>query len=322
MRLATLTKLSMGILFALLYLFLADSLRTTESIWLLERLMGISAYFLLIGVVVIGELRMLGFRRLFWLHCRAGVATFYLAMLHLISAALDEFQWGKDLYLADFLGTNFSDIWMAFLSLGAFAFYLIFFVGITSSSKAIRKFGFKRWKYLHYITYLILIMVFAHSILLGTDMRHSELRSVLFPLSVFLFTFSMLLLLIRVTKSKEGGGVYRAIFLAIVASAAVAVSADMYRTSLEYRESLALAIDDAEYQVTLAELSNQHLAESASALRDGINEARLLILNVSSQIEILGVELDELTQPEPEPPPEIVIPPEYDEEHEEDEYDD
>ena len=198
------------------------------------------AYIFLFFALLAGELRMLGINTLCRIHCFLGFASFYAALLHLISAVSDKYKWGASLSLPDYLGFNYSDKWMICMSLGAFAFYLIIFVSASSSSGAIKAFGCRRWKLLHKASYLALIMVFSHSIVLGTDLNHSDIRAVIYPLMVFSFSFLILLVVLRLLGGKNADQKKRAayIIMALIASLAITYFAESYRTHTEYIDSV------------------------------------------------------------------------------------
>jgi DMSO/TMAO reductase YedYZ heme-binding membrane subunit len=225
-----------GIFFLAAYILLANSVSETQYPWIMTRAFGLIAILLLFASVFIRELKYIGLDFFCRQHCKLGILTFYFALLHLISAVYDKFMWGTNLKLLDYLGTNYSDKWMILLSLGAIAFYLIIFVSFTSSSKTITKIGHGKWKLIHYLSYLSIAFVFVHSVLLGTDLNHGELRSIIYPAAVFLFSYVALLLLIRVQGIRCSSKDERNTVLLIVFLCAVLItySANEMRLHGEY----------------------------------------------------------------------------------------
>jgi DMSO/TMAO reductase YedYZ heme-binding membrane subunit len=201
MKLHKILFIILGIIFGIMYIVLANSIKSTAIIWIATRALGIVAYFLLFALITLGELKLLGFTRLFKFHCTLGIITFYIAFLHGVSAVFEKFKWGKNLNLTDYLGFNFSDKWLAFMSLGTLAFYIIIFVSATSSSSAIKGLGFRKWKIIHYASYISLVAVFLHSTFIGTDLKTSEFRVILFPVIIFMFSFVIGLYIIRLIKN-------------------------------------------------------------------------------------------------------------------------
>jgi DMSO/TMAO reductase YedYZ heme-binding membrane subunit len=181
--------------------------------------------------VRIGELRLLGFNKLFRLHCSIGILTFFIALLHGISAAYDKFKWGTALKLTDFLGFNFSTKWLLLMSIGTLAFYMIILVALTSSTQIIQKLGFKKWKILHYMSYAAIAAVFVHSMLLGTDIKTSSISWVALPAVVFLFVTATGLLAARLMKPLTPKQVAAAIIFVVLISAAVAYASGKYYVS-------------------------------------------------------------------------------------------
>jgi methionine sulfoxide reductase heme-binding subunit len=268
MRLRNIILIVLGVVLGIAYILLANSIKTTSTIWVLTRSFGLIAYFLLFLLVLIGELKMLGKPVGFKYHCSIGVLTFYLAMLHGISALFDKFKWGKTLSFIDYLGFNFSSGWMTLLSLGTLAFYLIILVSITSSSKMIRALSFKKWKLIHYLSYAAVLIVFIHSIMLGTDLKHSDLATLLFPLVVFNFSTVTALFITRLmrkvfVKSPDPFTLLVAIMLLSASATYFAVNVRSYNdaskaaieeSKVVYAETQAIKSTNKEYINTLEQL--------------------------------------------------------------------
>jgi DMSO/TMAO reductase YedYZ heme-binding membrane subunit len=279
MKTKQIITLTLGIIFLVAYIILANSVSNTQYPWLMTRAFGLMAILLLFASVFIRELKYIGLDFFCRQHCKLGILTFYFALLHLISAVCDKFMWGTNLTLLDYLGTNYSDKWMILLSLGAIAFYLIIFVGFTSSSKTITKIGFGRWKLIHYMSYVSIALVFVHSILLGTDLSHSELRTIIYPAAVFLFAYVTLLLLIRVLGARCSCGEERATVLVIVFLCAIliAYSANEMRLHGEYVSAQDKEITNLHNEVNQLLDEKDNLSQKISELESAINNLEIKI---------------------------------------------
>jgi|GEM_PF-2545383 DMSO/TMAO reductase YedYZ heme-binding membrane subunit len=317
-----------GILVAVFYVLIADAVKYSEPIWILTRAYGLFAYLFLFLLVVLGEFKLLGFKRLFRFHCTAGIITAYLVLLHFISAVFDKFKWGKNLVFSDFLGFNFSDKYLTFVSIGTLAFYLILLISVTSSRMSMSKLGFKRWKLVHYLSYVVLAAVFVHSMALGTDLKTSALRAYIFPFVVFSFSFAAGILLLRSFKGALSQRKWMVLFILLILliSAGVAYSANLLRMNAEKTASLKLEKDRLVYDLAVIQAKNADLNRMVYYLESQIN----LSVNRSERIsrlidEIrLNITRENVTENITQPPP--VIPPddewEDDEEEEEEEDDD
>jgi methionine sulfoxide reductase heme-binding subunit len=275
-----------GAVFGIAYLFIADALKATEAIWLLTRSLGLLSIAALFVMIIIGELKLLGYSRFFRWHCDIAILTFYLALLHGFSAAFDRFKWGKDLSFTDYLGFNFSGQWMILLSMGTIAFYLIILVSVTSSSSKIKALGFGRWKLVHYLSYAVLAIVFVHSMLLGTDMKSGLLGSLLFPLSAFAFSAATGILVIRIFRKSIPGrkDVMLSIMLALLLSAAVAAVATVIKADAAEVSALSSQRDDLAYAVQGTEAASRQLASQALSLESQLGQALNVTSYLSAQI--------------------------------------
>ncbi len=174
-----------GAMAALAFIAFLNAIKATPIIWYANRLFGSLSYFFLFIAILLGELRMLakvkGDFTLFRFHKPIAIFSLFLVLLHALSAILDKYKWGKSLNFTDYLGFNFSDKWMAFLSFGALALYLLVLVGATSANRGMRILGFKRWKGMHYFSYLAFVFAYIHAVNLGTDLKTGALEPILFP---------------------------------------------------------------------------------------------------------------------------------------------
>lgn len=194
-----------GTIVAILYTLFSNAIGETYAIWLQTRFLGLTAFFALFVVVLLGELRLLaknkGRVRLFRYHKPLAIFSTYVVLLHLITAMADNYKWGKGLSLVDYLGFTFTDQWLIFMSIGTLVFYLMLLIGVTSASKSIRFLGFKRWKIIHYLSYLAFFMAFIHSVNLGTDIKHGIIGMILKPVVIGMFLIVTGLLLTRMLKN-------------------------------------------------------------------------------------------------------------------------
>jgi methionine sulfoxide reductase heme-binding subunit len=295
MKLKTLLAIAFGIIVALSYVIVANSLRATEQIWLLTRGFGLAAFVSLSILVIIGELRILGFNKLFKLHCNIGILTFFLALLHGISAVSDKFKWGTALKFTDFLGFNFSSKWLLLMSIGTLAFYLIVLVALTSSTQIIQKLGFKKWKMLHYASYAAIAAVFVHSMLLGTDIKTSSISWIAMPALVFLFLMATGLLATRLMKPLTAKQVAAAIMFVVLLSAAVAYASGKY--------------DVSEQQVNALKQRALQEVQDINGLQNQNLQLYSYALNLSQQIaELQKIPAKNLTPAAVTPPPQINTP--------------
>ncbi|MFA7685555.1 MAG: ferric reductase-like transmembrane domain-containing protein [Candidatus Gracilibacteria bacterium] len=213
---------------------------------------------LLFLATFLGELRLLGYHRFFKFHHFLGMTTFYIVLLHFVSAIFEKFKWGKNLTITDYLGTNFSDKWMIALSIGSIAFYLIIIIGATSAYSVMRKIGYKRWKLIHFLSYLTLGFVFWHSIFLGTEFNHSDFKLYYFIVTVFIFSALLGLLTLRIAKVKFDTTHKKLGFaiLIVIISGLITYSSVRVKT---YAEELALlSSHDSEVFSQIEELTNSN----------------------------------------------------------------
>ncbi len=216
--------LVLSIVFTISYTVFSHAVRTTEYIWIQTRIFGLLAFLFLFLTLFIGELRVLTKIKanftLFRFHVPVALFSLFLIVLHFISALLDSFKWGKELVFTQYLGFSFSDYWLVFLSLGTLSTYAIILVAFTSHPQCIQWMGYKRWKLIHYFSYLSFVMVYIHSIFLGTDLKTSSFQTVLFPVVTFLFLIICSLFVTRIFHGlhlfEDQGGINLAALFFIV----------------------------------------------------------------------------------------------------------
>ena len=181
--------LIIGTVFMLMFSLLSYLIRDTVIIWLQTRAFGLLAYLFLFASVAMGEIRLLtkgkSDFKAFKYHPAISAFAIFLVLTHFTSAVLDNYKWERQVSLTQYLGFSFSDKWLALLSFGTLAFYLMVLVGFTSSHKNIKLLGFHKWKFVHYASYIAFFLAFVHAVKLGTDMKTSALHYILYPLTAF-----------------------------------------------------------------------------------------------------------------------------------------
>jgi methionine sulfoxide reductase heme-binding subunit len=185
----------------LVYILFAASVRDSSLIWIQARVFGLLSFFSLFIAVVLGEMRLLSKVKakfgLFRFHTPMAIFAMFMVVAHFASAALDNFKWGKGVAFVQYLGFSFSDKWLVYLSLGTLAFYLMLIIGLTSRTTAIQRIGFKRWKLIHFLSYLSFVVAYIHSVNLGTDLKTSFLAPYLSVTVILMFFFVISLLITR-----------------------------------------------------------------------------------------------------------------------------
>jgi DMSO/TMAO reductase YedYZ heme-binding membrane subunit len=274
--------LTLGILVLASFSALSIFIQNTEWIWFLTRAMGLLSYAFLLISVVLGELRLLTKGRSdFWpfrYHHMVSIFSLLLIVCHFIAAFADNFKWGKQLNFTQYLGFSFSDKWLAFMSLGVLAFYLLALVGLTSSTKGLKSLGFKRWKPIHSLTYAAYFIAYIHAVNLGTDIKASSLHTVLSPMILFSFIVVLSLLITRII---DGFGLLEdptevammTMFLILLFSAAASVASQVLHNmdaASELQQRLDTAKNVDETRVVLTEA----LYNESNAIRHAILEVR------------------------------------------------
>jgi DMSO/TMAO reductase YedYZ heme-binding membrane subunit len=172
-----------GALTVFLYILLSYSLKDTIYMWISTRIFGLVSFVFLFLVVALGEARML-FRidsKIFRFHKPIAIFAMFLVLLHMVSAIFDKYKWGKYLSFFDYLGFNYSDKWLVFLSFGALAFYLMLVLCMSSMPAGMKLFGFARWRVVHYMGYLCFFIAYIHSVNLGSDIKSGQFSPFVFP---------------------------------------------------------------------------------------------------------------------------------------------
>jgi methionine sulfoxide reductase heme-binding subunit len=193
-----------GIVVTFVFLAIFIAVRDTAAIWYLTRVIGLMAFVVLFVALLLGELRVMhlvkGDFELFRFHTPLMIFALYLILLHFLTAILDNFKWGKSAAFVDYLGFAFSGKYLIFLSIGTLAFYLMLIIAFTSANSSIQFIGYKKWKFLHFFSYLGFAMAYVHSVNLGTDLKEPGISTILNPVFVLMFFIVTALLLARVLK--------------------------------------------------------------------------------------------------------------------------
>jgi sulfoxide reductase heme-binding subunit YedZ len=182
-------------------------IRDSRIILLETRALGLIAYFFLFLSIILGEMRMLSKGKMEFLffryHKPVAAVAILLSVTHFIPAVLDNYQGGRGIPFTQYLGFSFSDQWLAYLSMGSLAFYLMITIAFTSSIKVMRSLGQRWWRPVHYLSYAAFVLAFTHAVNLGTDIRTSALHTILYPLTVLSFITVIGLLLTRIVNSLD-----------------------------------------------------------------------------------------------------------------------
>lgn len=156
--------------------------------WYVTRASGLIAAAALVILIISGIGQVTGYTYKFldpltsWASHRALGITFGVAVLvHMFSLVFDKFvsfsllqvlvPWLSDYRQAVVFGWHVGSLWVA---LGVLAFYFCGVVIITSLVWVEKKPYI--WKFIHLLSYLIILFVFVHALYLGTDLAHGIFR--------------------------------------------------------------------------------------------------------------------------------------------------
>ncbi len=156
--------------------------------WYVTRGSGLVAAGALIILMISGIGQVTGYTYRFldpltsWASHRALGITFGISVLiHMFSLLFDKFipfnilqifiPWLSDYRRAVVFGQHVGSLWVA---LGVIAFYLVCLVIITSLFWVEKKPYL--WKFIHLISYVIILLVFIHALYLGSDLAHGVWR--------------------------------------------------------------------------------------------------------------------------------------------------
>jgi len=194
-----------GVAAMVAYVILSSLVSDTALIWYQTRLFGLLSYLVLFAAMVLGELRLVSEKKTdipdFRYHKPLAIFALYLVLLHFVSSFMDEYKWGRQLNLFDYTGFSFGNSWLVFLSFGTLGLYLMLIISATSASKAVQWMGFGRWKVVHYLSYVLFVIAYLHSVNLGTDVKSSVLSTVVAPFMELSFLMVLGLFTVRVLKA-------------------------------------------------------------------------------------------------------------------------
>ncbi len=158
-----------------------DEFEPDQTSWYLTRGIGLIAYTLLFFSVFIALLKRLwpaSFARLFRYHHDISLMAVVLGLLHGMTNMADSFMW--NLSLGDVFIPRFGTSSQVLITLGIIGFYIMALVTLTSvGKKGIKRLGPKGWRLVHITSYASFLLVFTHSVLLGTDVKYGGIISVL-----------------------------------------------------------------------------------------------------------------------------------------------
>jgi sulfoxide reductase heme-binding subunit YedZ len=274
----TLIAVITGIIVTIMFVGLSFSVKTTEAIWVQARIFGLLSFLTLFITVLLGEIRLLhkvkGDFVLFKFHKPIAIFAAFLILLHFISAAFDRFKWGVNLKFVQYLGFTFASKWLILLSMGTLAFYLILLVAFTSASKSTQFLGFKKWKVVHFLSYVSFIIAFIHSINLGTDLKTSALAPILHPMILVMFFGVTALLLVRMLNSARLFTDQKEVALAAVFFLILMIGSVFFVSSIMHKDSKV-----------------EQLSQQASILDSGMKAQEEIINNSTQQVQMLQQEL-------------------------------
>lgn len=294
MRLTSIISLIIGTVFGAFFVFFAHANQSDPLMWYSTRLFGIIAYLLLAVLILLGELRLLGFKTSTKYHCAFGVLTFYAVFLHFVSAVFDKYMWAKNYGLIDYIGLNYSNKWLTLVSIGSLMFYMIILISISSTNKNIQRLTYKRWKLTHMLSYITIFGVFIHSILLGTDVKKSELSFWIYPLMIFAFSFITALLVLRIFRHLflDKTNLYLGITLVLILALGITVITDMNRIKKDRIERLEQLRTNTLNELTYIDAVNQNIYNQAAYIQARIDYSKNISQTLSSMIIRLNSELD------------------------------
>lgn len=171
--------------------------------WYLTRASGLVAAITLIILILsgIGQVTGYTFKLLdpltAWASHRAiGIACGISIFIHIFSLLFDKFvgfnliqlfiPWVSNYKPAVIFGIHAGSLWVA---LGVLAFYLTWIVIITSLIWVEKK--PHTWKLIHFLSYLVIAMVFVHALYLGTDLSHGIWRLVWWLIGIAIIVASI-----------------------------------------------------------------------------------------------------------------------------------
>lgn len=142
-------------------------------------IVGLIGTTLLVWMMILGSRGLVKYISKDWiwimqLHKTIGIYGFLLILMHPIFILFSYSESIRFLFVGDKLPSDegFTEFDQSVI-LGRIALYILAFVWITSAILR-KKLGFRPWKYLHYLSYLIPPIVFAHASAIGSQINSSD----------------------------------------------------------------------------------------------------------------------------------------------------
>jgi len=177
-----------------------------DTSWITTRVVGLLAYLMLFLSIMTALLKKSRYNMrltiLFKYHHDISIMSLLLALFHGLSNIFDKYTWDLSPYGVFF--PRFGSDTQLWISIGIFAFYLMAIVTLTSlGGLVIRKLGVKKWKFIHMASYLAFFFVFAHSLLLGTDLQQGLLLYLFWASGFIIFVLSADILVCKILGVKK-----------------------------------------------------------------------------------------------------------------------
>lgn len=232
-------------------------------------------YFALLASPLFSAFPNLTFRPVYILARRAlGVSAFLFAALHASFAFFGQLQGFSGLA---FLSRNY----LIAISLSTGAILILFLLTITSTDKAIKVLGNKKWKNLHRLVYLAGLAVLIHALMLGT--HFANLSRLIPQISSVAISLLLILEAHRLDKYLSSKSRLKAIFLprfgAVFCLTAIGVGLIAIFTTTSDTENTSLGIH-AQHQQIAADLLSGKTSTSSNVKIPGLIGDRTLRYNV------------------------------------------
>lgn len=113
-----------------------------------------------------------------------GVSAFYFALLHLVIAF-----WGQ---LGGFTQLPYMpQVFILYISVGLLAFAVLLLLAATSFDSVIKYMSYRRWKWLHRLIYIDLVLALAHIWVLGTHLMYPGVRITFYAMILLLLAIEL-----------------------------------------------------------------------------------------------------------------------------------
>lgn len=171
--------------------------------WYMTRALGLAAYALLFLSVLTAILKRTRYTPkltlLFKYHHDISIFSLVFALFHGLSNLFDSYMW--NLRVDQVFIPQFGSDTQTFIGIGVAAFYIMALVTLTSVAVYfMKRLGGKRWKYVHMTSYLAFFFVFAHSLLLGSDLKDGPMLYVFWASGFIMLAVSADALALRISR--------------------------------------------------------------------------------------------------------------------------